>query len=206
LVDTGADLNCIQEGLVLSRYFEKSMETLSSASGNRMQINFELNNAHVCQNKTCFHTPSVLIKNMSEQVILGMPFIAMIYPFSADLHGIKTNVMGVPINFQFASKFEVDICHRSMNLIFAKTKHLNFLKQDVMYKRIAEQVSDKLLQSKIVAFQSKIVDSVCSDLPNAFWHRKKHIVSLPYVKDFSEKKIPTKARPIQMNAKLLDFC
>jgi hypothetical protein len=111
LVDTGADLNCIQEGLVPSRYFEKSMETLSSASGNRMQINFELNNAHVCQNKTCFHTPSVLIKNMSEQVILGMPFIAMIYPFKADLHGIKTNVMGVPINFQFASKFEVDICH-----------------------------------------------------------------------------------------------
>jgi hypothetical protein len=146
LVDTGADLNCIQEGLVPSRYFEKSMETLSSANGNRMQINFELNNAHVCQNKTCFHTPSVLIKNMSEQVILGMPFIAMIYPFNADLHGIKTNVIGVPINFQFASKFEVDICHRSMNLISAKTKHLNFLKQDVMYKRIYEQISDKLLQ------------------------------------------------------------
>jgi hypothetical protein len=206
LVDTGADLNCIQEGLVPSRYFEKSMETLSSASGNRMQINFELNNAHVCQNKTCFHTPSVLIKNMSEQVILGMPFIAMIYPFNADLHGIKINVMGIPINFQFASKFEVDICHRSMNLTSAKTKHLNFLKQDVMYKRISEHISDKLLQSKIVAFQNKIIDFVCSDLPNAFWHRKKHIVSLPYVKYFSEKKIPNKAHPIQMNAELLDFC
>jgi hypothetical protein len=205
LMDTGADLNCIQEGLVPSIYFEKSMETLSSASGNRMQINFELNNAHVCQNKICFHVPSVLIKNMSEQVILGMPFIAMIYPFNANLHGVKTNVMGVPINFQFASKFEVDICHQSMNMISAKTKHLSFLKQDVMYKKISEQISDKLLQSKIVAFQNKIVDSVCSDLPNAFWHRKKHIVSLPYVKDFSEKKIPTKARPIQMNAELLDF-
>ena len=30
---------------------------------------------------------------------------------------------------------------------------------------------------------------------NAFWHRKKHIVRLPYVKDFNEKNIPTKARP-----------
>jgi hypothetical protein len=100
LVDTGADLNCIQEGLVPSRYFEKSMETLSSASGNRMQINFELNNVHVCQNKICFQTPSVLIKNMSEQVILGMPFVAMIYPFNADLHGIKTICNGnVPIKF-----------------------------------------------------------------------------------------------------------
>jgi hypothetical protein len=90
LIDAGADLNCIQEGLVPSRYFEKSMKTLSSAIGNRMQINFELNNAHVCQKKTCFQIPSVLIKSMSEQVILGMPFIAMIYPFNANLHGIKT--------------------------------------------------------------------------------------------------------------------
>ena len=49
------------------------------------------------------------------------------------------------------------------------------------------------------------VDTICSELPNAFRHRKKHIVSLPYVKYFSENKIPTKARPIQMNAEILDF-
>ena len=38
-----------------------------------------------------------------------------------------------------------------------------------------------------------LVDDVCSDVPNAFWHRKKHIVDLPYVKDFNEKNIHTKA-------------
>jgi hypothetical protein len=80
LFDTGADLNCIQEGLVSSKYFEKSTEKLSSASGNKMQINFELNNSHVCQHNVCFHIPSVLVKGMSEQVILGIPFIAMIFP------------------------------------------------------------------------------------------------------------------------------
>jgi hypothetical protein len=115
-------------------------------------------------------------------------------------------MMGVPIKFQFASRFEVNVCHRSMNLISAKTKHLNFLKQKLKYKKISEQISNKLLQSKIYVFQNKIIDTVCSNLPNAFWHRKKHIVSLPYIKDFSERKIPTKARPIQMNAELLDFC
>jgi hypothetical protein len=93
-----------------------------------------------------------------------------------------------------------------MNLISVKIKHLNFLKQELKYKKISEQISDKLLQSKISVFQNKIVDIICTDLPNAFWHRKKYIVSLPYVKDFSERKIPTKARPIQMNAELLDFC
>ena len=34
-----------------------------------------------------------------------------------------------------------------------------------------------------------MIDDVCSDVPNAFWHRKKHIVDLPYIKDFNEKKL-----------------
>ena len=51
-----------------------------------------------------------------------------------------------------------------------------------------------------------LIDDVCSDIPNAFWHRKKHIVDLPYVKDFNEKNIPTKARPIQMNVETIEFC
>ena len=43
------------------------------------------------------------------------------------------------------------------------------------------------------------------DLPKAFWHRKKHIVQLPYAKDFNEKNIPIKARPIQMNGETVEF-
>ncbi|MBW1279432.1 hypothetical protein KYD79_27030, partial [Escherichia coli] len=45
-----------------------------------------------------------------------------------------------------------------------------------------------------------------SDIPNAFWERKQHTVELPYIKEFSEKNIPTKARPIQMNKELLETC
>ena len=51
-----------------------------------------------------------------------------------------------------------------------------------------------------------LIDDVCSDVPNAFWHRKKHIVNLPYDKDFNEKNIPTKACPIQMSAETVEFC
>ena len=32
------------------------------------------------------------------------------------------------------------------------------------------------------------------------------MVSLPYEKDFNEKQIPTKARPIQMSPELLEYC
>ena len=53
---------------------------------------------------------------------------------------------------------------------------------------------------------SHIESIVCSDLPHAFWDRKKHIVDLPYKKDLREKQIPTKASPIQMNRELLQYC
>ena len=50
-----------------------------------------------------------------------------------------------------------------------------------------------------------MIGEVCSDLPNAFWHRRKHIVKLPYVKDFDENNIPTKTCPIQMNSETIEF-
>ena len=93
-----------------------------------------------------------------------------------------------------------------MNLIHAKTKLLNFLKQEIRYKKIVEQLSNKILQSKIDNFHMTLVNDVCFDIPNAFWHRKRHFVNFPYVKDFNEKNIPTKARPFQMNAETIEFC
>jgi hypothetical protein len=80
-----------------------------------------------------------------------------------------------------------------------------FLKQDLQYKRIEDQLKDHLLK-KINTFKNKIETEKCSNIPNDFWHRKKHIIQLPYEKDFNEKNIPTKARPIQMNKELLEYC
>ena len=36
LIDSGADLNCIQEGIIPSKYFKKTRERLTSASGGKM--------------------------------------------------------------------------------------------------------------------------------------------------------------------------
>jgi hypothetical protein len=71
-----------------------------------------------------------------------------------------------------------------------------FLKQDLKHKRIEEQLKDPLLQQKIKNFQEKIESEICANIPNAFWHRKNHVVQLSYESDFDEKTIPTKARPI----------
>ena len=88
---------------------------------------------------------------MTNIVILGLPFINALYTFLVEHDGITTDPSGKKVKFKFSSKFEIDV-DDALNLIHAKTKHLNFLQQEVRYKKIAEQLSDKLLQSKIDNF------------------------------------------------------
>ncbi|GLT68083.1 hypothetical protein SLA2020_403430 [Shorea laevis] len=54
LIDSGADLSCIQEGLIPTKYYSKTKEVLRSANGSKMHIDYELNNAHICQDGVCF--------------------------------------------------------------------------------------------------------------------------------------------------------
>ena len=81
MIDSGADMNRIQEGLIPSKYFEKSIERLVSTNGTQMNIKYKLNNAHVCHGNVCFKISFVLVKNMTNKVILGSPFINALYPF-----------------------------------------------------------------------------------------------------------------------------
>ena len=70
MIDSGANMNCIQEGLIPSKYFEKSTERFVSTNGSQMKIRYELNNAHVCHDNVCFKIPSVLVKNFTNIIFL----------------------------------------------------------------------------------------------------------------------------------------
>ena len=74
------------------------------------------------------------------------------------------------------------------------------------YKRIEENLLQREAQTRIEKIKNQIETNLCSSIPNTFWDRKKHKVSLPYVEGFDENQISTKARPIQMNAQLLEYC
>ena len=86
-----------------------------------------------------------------------------------------------------------------------KNRHLLSLKSEIIYERIADQLTDSILNHKIKVFRQQIETEICSNLPTAFWLRHWHIVQ-PYEKDFNEKQIPTKARPTQMNNELFEHC
>ena len=68
-----------------------------------------------------------------------------------------------------------------------KNRHLESLKSEIIYKRIADQLIDPILNNKIKLFRQQIETEICSNLPTAFWHRHRHIVQLPYEKDFNER-------------------
>jgi hypothetical protein len=220
LLDTGADSNCIQEGLIPTKYYEKTTEKLSQASGTSLNIEFKLSNAHVCREGVCIKTTFILVRDITSKVILGNPFIALLYPIKQiSEKGLTTQILGQKITFPFILPpmtrdinmlNQMTFC-KEINLIYKskiarKEKHLMFLKQDLEYKRIEEQLESPLLKQRIENFENKIKNEICANLPNAFWHRKQHIISLPYESDFNERNIPTKARPIQMNQELLEYC
>lgn len=122
--------------------------------------------------------------------------------------------MDEKVKFKFLAKpelsqlnaFKSNSISKSVNLIKSKTQQIGFLQEEIKVKRIEEQLSQKTLQQRIQLFEDRIKSEVCSDVPTAFWHRKKHTVSLPYIKDFDEGRITTKARPIQMSQEVTEFC
>ena len=93
-----------------------------------MKIKYELNNAHICHNNVNFKIPSVLVKSLTDKVILGLPFINALYPFLVEHDEITTDPFGQKIKFKFASKTEIDID----NLTYEKDSPMNTLVQEIM--------------------------------------------------------------------------
>ena len=161
LIDSGTDMNCIQEVLIPLKYYEKSSERLTQANGEKLIINYKIPSVHICNDGICFETVFALIKDLSSKIILGNPFITLLYPFSTTEDSIKTNVLGKDILFKFIlPPIPKDIY--SLNTIVKeidkdridqKNRHLESLKSEIIYKRIANQLTDPILNHKIEVFK-----------------------------------------------------
>ena len=81
LVDSGVDMNCIQEGLIPSKYYESTTKRLTQTNGDRLKISNKLTNSYIYNNGINFKTPFFLADKLSCKVILGNPFLALLYPF-----------------------------------------------------------------------------------------------------------------------------
>ena len=163
LIDLGANMNCIQEGLIPLKYYEKSSERLTQANGEKLIINYKIPNVHICNGGIFFETIFVLITDLSSKIILGNPFMALLYPFLTTNEGIKTNVQGKdilskfilpPISKEIYSLDNISIIKEiDKDRIDRKDKHLLSLKSKIIYERIADQLIDPILKHKINLFK-----------------------------------------------------
>ena len=81
LVDSGANMNCIHEGLIPSKYYESTTNRLTQANGDRLKISNKLTNTYIYNNGINFRTPLFLADKLSSKVILGNSFLALLYLF-----------------------------------------------------------------------------------------------------------------------------
>lgn len=148
LFDTGADSNCILEGLIPTKYFEETTERLSTANGSRVQINYKLSEAIIENQGFQIKTSFLLVKGLKNKVILETPFIKSLFPLQISNNGISTQYLGKQINFQFIKKSII----RDLNPIFHKEKQINFLKEELSFKNIENQIGQTQVQIRSKTF------------------------------------------------------
>ena len=103
MIDLGAASNCLQEGLVPINFCEKTKESLFGANGKRLAIKYKLSNAHICNQGICIKQTFIIVKDLKEKALLGVPFLSSIYPMWVDNQRIRTKLLEKEILFEFAN-------------------------------------------------------------------------------------------------------
>ncbi|GAV58065.1 RVP domain-containing protein, partial [Cephalotus follicularis] len=187
LVDSGAETNCIQEELIPTKFFEKTEQKLSTANGENLRAKFKISDVHICNEGIYIKQSFILVKdNLGIGIILGQPFLEVIKPFKVTNEGITTKLIQQKIRFTFNKNSitkEVNLLktlsifkEHSINLIRTKEKYLSNKKFEQHLP--ASQI--KQIKEKINPLRNNIINNFCSDLSDAFWHRKRLMMSLPY--------------------------
>ena len=101
LIDLGAALNCLQEGLVPTQFYRKTKQMLSRANGTRLMIDYKLSNAHICNLDIWIKKTFILVRDLKEKVLLGVPFLNSIYPIRVDNQGLRTTPLNKEILVEF---------------------------------------------------------------------------------------------------------
>lgn len=172
LLDSGADVNCIGEGIIPSKYYSKTTQFVSTANQQPLIINYKLCNVAICNSGVCLNTSFIFVKNISSPFILGTPFFHMLFPIKRiNEKGILTKIKGRDLFFPFTTVPTVKSICVLQKIVNNKENFVNSLKEEIKFKTIKEKKNDKI-QEKIKEILQKINNEICAEIPNAFWNRK----------------------------------
>ncbi|KAG5580127.1 hypothetical protein H5410_050754 [Solanum commersonii] len=154
MINSGADVSCMQEGLVPTKCFEKTTHMVKSASGHALDIKYKLSNTRT-------------------------PFINAIYPFTnISAKGFSATYKNQDISYTFI----IEPISRDINaLIEMKQKHVNYLQLEIFSMNIFDTLKSIKVQETIKLISERMTIDICVDHPSAFWNRKKHIMDPPWI-------------------------
>jgi len=78
LIDSGADLNCMEADIFPTKYCERINENLSNANGEPLSISFKPNRGYIKNDGYCFKNTFLIVDNITSDIILGTPFLTQI--------------------------------------------------------------------------------------------------------------------------------
>ena len=147
------ELGTFKKVLFLLYIMKQKIERLSLANGSQMNIKYKLLKVHICQYGVCFMTFFVLIRNMTDRIILELPFIYLLYSFTTTTKGLISQHLDQNVTFHFLTEpkeiylkmIKDQLISKSLNLLQSKNNHLKFLKNELKYKKIEEQLIDTKL-------------------------------------------------------------
>ena len=146
LNDSGADLNCIQEGLIPTKYFQKTSHILREVSGRKLDIKYKLTNAKICQSGICLPINFTIIKNMtSNKMILGNPFLEMIIPISVNKKNIIGDYQGNQVIYEFIMNPYSRWVNEIQDQLILKNNQINFIKEEILSLNINDQIKNPKL-------------------------------------------------------------
>ncbi|GAV85956.1 hypothetical protein CFOL_v3_29390 [Cephalotus follicularis] len=177
LIDSGVQMNCIQERLIPTMYFEKTKQKLSTANGENLRVNFKVTNVHIYNGGICIKQSFILVKDLDIGIILCQLFLEIIKPFKVKTEGITTKLFEQKILFAFNEKpitKDINLLktlslfkEHYINQIKTKENHLYSMKQEVSNNKL-EQLQTSQIKEKIDLLKKNIINNLCSELPDDF--------------------------------------
>ena len=84
-----------------------------------------ISNAYICNQRYYFKNSFILVRDISQEVILGTSFLTQLYPFKVDQIGVHTKIMETIISF----KFVISIPQNNLSLLqnASITKQINVI-------------------------------------------------------------------------------
>ena len=93
LFDTGVDQSCILKNLVSSQFFEQNKEGLRGANWSKFEVSFKLTNVQIQLFSLSILDTFFLTKKLTNNVILGIPFIHKLIPYLITNKGIISQLL-----------------------------------------------------------------------------------------------------------------